>query len=192
MKRSLILMPLLAAALAGCKPENKFQPPPPPEITVAVPLKQDVMPFEELTGNTVAFATVDLVARVKGFLTQSNYVDGDYKKQGDVLFESSRRCTKPTSEAEAQSHRQAELVQASRVHPAGRPAAPERVGSDLRQGPSAHGAANVEAEGNLIIEQISLHRSPHRSTASAKHLQSVGQLVGDHAHCSIPSSARSI
>ena len=41
--RSLILLPLLvAAALAGCKPENKFQPPPPPEISVAVPLQQKV------------------------------------------------------------------------------------------------------------------------------------------------------
>ena len=40
MYRSLILLPLLAAFLAGCKPDNKFQPPPPPEISVAVPLKQ--------------------------------------------------------------------------------------------------------------------------------------------------------
>ena len=42
--RSLILLPLVAAALAGCKPENKFQPPPPPEISVAVPLQQQVRP----------------------------------------------------------------------------------------------------------------------------------------------------
>jgi len=51
MNRSLILLPLLllAASLAGCKPENKFQPPPPPEIKVAVPLAQNVVPYEELT-----------------------------------------------------------------------------------------------------------------------------------------------
>ncbi|MGH8432600.1 MAG: efflux RND transporter periplasmic adaptor subunit, partial [Solimonas sp.] len=83
-KRSLILLPLLAAALAGCKPENKFQPPPPPEISVAPPLQQQVEPYEVLTGNTVAFATVDLVARVKGFLTAIKYVDGSSMKKGDV------------------------------------------------------------------------------------------------------------
>ena len=86
MYRSLILLPLVAAFLAGCKPENKFQPPPPPEITVALPLKQDVTPYEELTGNTVAFATVDLVARVKGFLTSQNYVDGSFMKKDSTLF----------------------------------------------------------------------------------------------------------
>ena len=112
--RSLFLLPLLAAALAGCKPENKFQPPPPPEISVAVPLKQDVAPYEELTGNTVAFAAVDLVARVKGFLTQINYVDGDYKKQGDVLFQIEQTMYQANlKEAEAQlASAQAELVQA--------------------------------------------------------------------------------
>ena len=86
MNRSLILLPLLVAALAGCKPENKFQPPPPPEITIALPLEQEVVPFEVQTGNTVAFNTVDLVARVEGFLTSQNYVDGAIVKKGDTLF----------------------------------------------------------------------------------------------------------
>src|SRR5882757_5353783 len=84
--RSLILLPLVAAALAGCKPENKFQPPPPAEISVAKPLQKEVQPFEVLTGNTVAFNTVDLVARVEGFLTSINYTDGGFVKKGDTLF----------------------------------------------------------------------------------------------------------
>src|SRR5260370_38461879 len=84
--RSLILLPLLAASLAGCKPENKFQPPPPAEVSVAVPLQQQVQPYEVLTGNTVAFNTVDLVARVEGFLSSINYTDGAFVKKGDLLF----------------------------------------------------------------------------------------------------------
>ena len=44
------------------------------------------MPFEVQTGNTVAFNTVDLVARVEGFLTSQNYVDGAIVKKGDTLF----------------------------------------------------------------------------------------------------------
>ena len=75
------LAPIVAAMalttlLVGCKQENKFQPPPPAEVSVGVPVKQDVAPFEVLTGNTVAFATVDLVARVEGFLVSQDYVDG--------------------------------------------------------------------------------------------------------------------
>ena len=81
-----IALPLLAASLSACKPENKFMPPPPAEISVAVPLQQQVTPFEVLTGNTVAFATVDLVARVEGFLTAIQYVDGAVVKKGDTLF----------------------------------------------------------------------------------------------------------
>ena len=76
----------MAALITGCKPENKFQPPPPANINVGVPVKQDVAPFEVLTGNTVAFATVDLVARVEGFLTSQNYVDGSEMKKGQQLF----------------------------------------------------------------------------------------------------------
>ena len=189
MNRSLILLPLLAAALAGCKPENKFQPPPPPEITVAVPLKQDVMPFEELTGNTVAFATVDLVARVKGFLTQINYVDGDYKKQGDVLLQIEQTMYKADlKEAEAQlASAKAQLVQAQAEF--------TRQETLLRQNVSAQNTydialakrdsakASVEnAEGNLIIAQTNLGYTtvlaPFDGVVT-KHLVSVGQLVGD-------------
>ena len=57
-----LVLPLLAVSLSACKPENKFMPPPPAEISVAPPLQQQVAPFEVLTGNTVSFATVDLVA----------------------------------------------------------------------------------------------------------------------------------
>ena len=55
---------LAATTLAGCKPENKFVAPPTAEIAVAPPLKQKVIPFIELTGNTAPFNNVDLVARV--------------------------------------------------------------------------------------------------------------------------------
>ena len=47
-------------------------------------MQQQVQPFEVLTGNTVAFNTVDLVARVEGFLTAIDYTDGGYVKKGDL------------------------------------------------------------------------------------------------------------
>ncbi len=79
----------LAAAvisLAACKKENNYSPPPPAEVGAATPLKQKVTPYLELTGNTVAFNSVDLQARVEGFLQEIDYKDGAQVKKGDVLF----------------------------------------------------------------------------------------------------------
>lgn len=179
---------LLAAMAAGCKQENKFQPPPPAEVSVGVPVKQDVAPFEVLTGNTVAFATVDLVARVEGFLVSQDYVDGSEKKQGEKLFGIEQTMYKAkVKEAEAQlDGAKASLVQAEAEF--------TRQETLLRQNVSAQNTfdqakakrdnarANVEnAEGNLTIAQTNLGyttvTAPFDGIVS-KHLVSVGELVG--------------
>ena len=193
MNRSLILLPLLAglgaASLAGCKPENKFQPPPPPEISVAIPLKQEVTPFEVLTGNTVAFATVDLVARVEGFLTSINYTDGAFVKKGDtlVVIEQTMYQAK-VKEAEAGlDGAKAQLLNAEAEF--------TRQETLLRQNVTAQNTydqakakrdsarANVENnEGNLTVAQTNLGyttvQAPFDGIVS-KHLISVGELVGN-------------
>jgi membrane fusion protein, multidrug efflux system len=74
------------ALLAGCKDENKFAPPPPPQVGVARPVQQQVLNYLEGTGNTVAVSQIDLVARVKGFLSSIHYQDGAAAKRGDTLF----------------------------------------------------------------------------------------------------------
>jgi multidrug efflux system membrane fusion protein len=189
MNRSLILLPLLAALLAGCKPENKFQPPPPPEVKVAVPLAQNVIPYDELTGNTVAFATVDLVARVEGFLISQNYVDGSVMKKGDTLFVIEQTMYKAqVKEAEAQlDGAKAQLLNAEAEF--------TRQETLLRQNVTAQNTydqakakrdsarANVEnSQGNLTIAQTNLGyttvQAPFDGIVS-KHLISVGELVGN-------------
>jgi RND family efflux transporter MFP subunit len=72
--------------LSGCEKQNAFVPPPPPEVEVALPIKQTVSLHFEQTGMTEAFAAVDLVARVEGFLTDINYRDGEVAKKGQSLF----------------------------------------------------------------------------------------------------------
>ena len=74
------------ALLTGCKKQNAFIAPPPPQVGVAHPLRQEVTPYLELTGNAQAVNQVDLVARVQGFLQAIDYQDGASAKQGDTLF----------------------------------------------------------------------------------------------------------
>ena len=76
-----------AIALAGCNgSRNAYAPPPPPKVAVAQPLQKPVTLYLNLTGNTSPFNSVDLVARVQGFLTDIDYVDGSAAKAGDKLF----------------------------------------------------------------------------------------------------------
>src|SRR5574337_2198355 len=76
-----------AASLAGCNAsKNAYVPPPPPKVMVAQPLQQPVALYLNLTGNTAAFAAVDLVARVQGFLNSIDYQDGSFVTKGKQLF----------------------------------------------------------------------------------------------------------
>ena len=189
MYRSLMLLPLLAATLAGCKPENKFQPPPPPDITVALPLQQDVVPFEVQTGNTVAFNTVDLVARVEGFLTSQNYVDGAIVKKGDTLFVIEQTMYKAkVKEAEAGlDAAKAQLVQAEAEFSRQQTLLQQNVSAqnvfDQAKAKRDSARANVENnEGNLVIAQTNLAYTTVTAPFDGivtKHLVSVGELVGN-------------
>src|ERR1700744_3860961 len=71
--------------LAGCE-QNAYVPPPPPQVDVAVPVQRAITRYLETTGNTAPIKSVDLVARVQGFLQSINYQDGTYVKQGTTLF----------------------------------------------------------------------------------------------------------
>jgi len=77
----------VALSVAACKDaRNAYAPPPPARVEVAQPLRKPVTAFFALTGNTAAINSVDLVARVQGFLTAIDYVDGAGVKQGAQLF----------------------------------------------------------------------------------------------------------
>ena len=76
----------LAAILTGCGDQPKPQPPPPPKVTVAQPDRRMVTDYLELTGNTQAIYTVQLVARVVGYLEQVLFQDGQIVKKGQPLF----------------------------------------------------------------------------------------------------------
>ncbi|WP_082482562.1 efflux RND transporter periplasmic adaptor subunit [Methylobacterium sp. Leaf123] len=71
---------------AGCQEGNQYVPPPPPVVQVAQPVERAVTRYFELTGNTRAFAAVDLEARIQGYLTGIAYTDGATVSRGTPLF----------------------------------------------------------------------------------------------------------
>jgi RND family efflux transporter MFP subunit len=82
-----VMFPLaIAAGVTACGQNNEYAAPPPPKVTVAAPVAQDVTRYYEATGNTAAVNSVDLVARVQGFVQAISYTDGDFVKKGTSLF----------------------------------------------------------------------------------------------------------
>ena len=82
-----IIAALCAGMLAGCdnKPAAGAAPPPPP-VTVSKPLQKQITEWDEYTGRFEALATVDVRARVSGFIDSIHFRDGQIVKQGDLLF----------------------------------------------------------------------------------------------------------
>ncbi len=76
---------ILLVLLAACK-DKPPPPPPPPTVAVAQPVQQTVTDYLELTGNTQAIKTVQLVARVAGYLDRVFFQDGQFVKEGQLLF----------------------------------------------------------------------------------------------------------
>ena len=82
---SFLLSACLAVALAGCGNKSK-PPPPPPNVTVATPLQQTLVDWDDYTGQFVAVDSVDVRPRVTGYLQSVNFKDGDYVRKGQLLF----------------------------------------------------------------------------------------------------------
>src|SRR5262249_56596559 len=72
--------------LAACGQENRFVAPPPPKVTVQLPLQQTFTPYLEATGNAAWVNTVKLLARVEGYVQEIKYQDGAMVKKGTPLF----------------------------------------------------------------------------------------------------------
>jgi RND family efflux transporter MFP subunit len=75
-----------AVLLGGCGRSNQYQPPPPPTVTVSKPLRMPVTDYLQVTGSVAPSKTVDLVARVEGYLRSVNFQDGSLVKKGQLLF----------------------------------------------------------------------------------------------------------
>ncbi|KAB2884557.1 MAG: efflux RND transporter periplasmic adaptor subunit [Pseudorhodoplanes sp.] len=78
----------LAAAvmLSACGEGQKPPAPPPPVVTVANPVTRTVTDFDEYVGRFTAVNSVEIRARVSGYLEKVHFTDGQMIKEGDLLF----------------------------------------------------------------------------------------------------------
>lgn len=82
------LLALAGFVIAGCQGQVAKAPPPkPPEVFIASPVEEVVTENEEFTGRTMAVNTVEVRARVTGYLDKVMFEDGADVKAGDVLAE---------------------------------------------------------------------------------------------------------
>jgi RND family efflux transporter MFP subunit len=78
--------------LAACGDSgNKQAAPPPPTVTVANPVKRKVTDFDEYVGRFIAIDSVEVRARVSGYLDKIHFTDGQIVKDGDLLFTIDKR-----------------------------------------------------------------------------------------------------
>jgi RND family efflux transporter MFP subunit len=80
-------------ALAGCSNGQNAAAPtlPPTAVTVANPVKRTIADQDEYVGRFVATDSVEVRARLSGYLSKISFQDGQMVKQGDLLFTIDRR-----------------------------------------------------------------------------------------------------
>lgn len=173
--------------LSGCERENKFQPPPPPEVAVAQPVQQEVVNWMEFTGTTRSAAKVELRARVNGYLQAIHFKDGDNVKKGDLLFEIERaeyEVARNSAAAELQKMQTAlQLAESewNRIEDAYRRGAITPSERDVKSAELASARANVAAaQAALDRAELDLSYTKIYAPMSGRigqHLVDVGNLV---------------
>jgi RND family efflux transporter MFP subunit len=130
---------------SGCEPTSAA-PPVPVEVAVSAPIERPVTDYLEFTGRTEARDSVQLRARIGGYVEKVNFVEGGLVKEGQLLFQIDDR----TYRAE-RDRRQAELKLAeARVKEA---LAEYNRNSKLRRDNAASEQELEEAQRTLLTTQ---------------------------------------
>ncbi|MBL9138375.1 MAG: efflux RND transporter periplasmic adaptor subunit [Verrucomicrobiales bacterium] len=82
------MLALLAWVTTGCHRDAATQPPATAEVqvTVALPIPKAMSEWDEFTGRLVAPETVEIRARVAGYLDKVHFREGSEVARGDLLF----------------------------------------------------------------------------------------------------------
>jgi RND family efflux transporter MFP subunit len=178
----------LVLASTACKKPNTYVPPPPPQVTISHPTVGPVTPYLEFTGNIQSMKTVELVARVEGYLEKVLFHEGDIVKEGQLMFQ----LQQDTYEAKLQQaqaqlladkakllHAETEFERYSGLFQQN--AAPQTSVDQYRYERDATKAAIMADEANITLAKLNL--SYTRVTApftgrAGRRLKDPGNLVG--------------
>lgn len=87
--RRLLVGAAVCVLVVGCGRRPQPTAPPannPPEVIVSQPVVKEITDYEDFTGRTEAVKTVEVRARVTGYLDKVLFKEGTEVKQGDPLF----------------------------------------------------------------------------------------------------------
>ncbi|MFH0960271.1 MAG: efflux RND transporter periplasmic adaptor subunit [Pseudomonadota bacterium] len=82
----ILFLLILSLTIFSCDHKRQVRELPTPEVTISQPIEKEVTDFLELAGNTAALESVEIRARVKGWLESVDFVPGSKVKKGDLLF----------------------------------------------------------------------------------------------------------
>ncbi|MGF1483349.1 MAG: efflux RND transporter periplasmic adaptor subunit [Opitutales bacterium] len=182
---------LLACLFGGCSGEEAPASPPPPTVTVATPLSQEITEYSDYTGRLEAVEQVDVRPRVSGYIDSVHFEEGEKVDAGALLFvidprpfeaEVNRRKARVSqakaalSLAKANLNRANELIQSNAI---------SREEVDIRESESLQAEADVQAA-KAELESAELDLSFTRVTApiagiADRHLVTPGNLVTGEA-----------
>ena len=168
---------LAAIVLAGCGSQAATPPagPPPAEVSIAPVVSRNVRAWDEFTGRVAAVESVDLRARVSGYIQRVTFQEGQEVRQGDLLFVIDQRpyqaelahaqaaLERARSEAQlaqAQDQRARKLIETNVI---------SREAYEARTAASAQGNAAVRgAEAALASARLNLQFTEVRAPISGR------------------------
>src|SRR5260221_5392874 len=85
-KTRILIFPIVLLCAAGCKPKSSIAPSQPPAVSVVQPVAREVVEWDEYIGRLESPETVEVRARVSGYLDKGYFKEGKQVKAGDILF----------------------------------------------------------------------------------------------------------
>ena len=84
-RRNFPISVVVLILFSGCKPQQQVAPPP-PEVSAVQPVSKEVTEWDDFTGRLEPIKSVEVRARVSGWLDSIHFKDGQVVKAGDLLF----------------------------------------------------------------------------------------------------------
>lgn len=185
-----IILLLSSPTFVGCG-SSQAQPglalPPPPEVLVSLPVTRQVTDYVDFPGRIEAVNSVEVRARVTGYLEKVNFKEGADVHQGDVLFEIDPRpyqadCDRAEANlVQAQAHLsrlETDYQRAVELLPGRRISREEfdRIAGDRREASAAVGVAKANRDLSNLNLSFTKVRAPITGRISRRYIDP-GNLV---------------